>query len=77
MTPMSKADVDTVVAETLFVEPDELTPTTDLADLGLESIRLHSLVEIFRSRGSEVSFTDLAEDLHLSHWYLVLTENRP
>ncbi|MBY4208171.1 hypothetical protein CH298_21640 [Rhodococcoides fascians] len=73
-TPPCRADVNAAIADVLFVDPNELTSSTDLADLGLESIRLHSLIEHFRSAGADVTFAELAEDLHLAHWYRVLTD---
>lgn len=47
----------------------------NLLDWGLDSIRLMSLVEIWRRRGAEVSFTDLAEQPTLSAWTQLLSRN--
>lgn len=46
----------------------------NLLDWGLDSIRLMSLVETWRRRGAEVSFTDLAERPTLSAWTQLLSQ---
>ncbi len=57
------------VAELLDLEAEELSDTDDLFDLGLDSIRLMSLVESWRQNGLEVNFIRLAEKGNLSAWW--------
>lgn len=49
------------LAALLEVEPGSFGDDDDLFDLGLDSIRLMSLVEQLRALGAEVAFVDLAE----------------
>ncbi|MFI9531895.1 phosphopantetheine-binding protein [Nocardia fusca] len=57
------------LAEVLFVEPAELTADTDLADLGLDSLRLTTLVEGWRDTGARIGFAELAEEPVLGAWF--------
>ncbi|RSM79774.1 acyl carrier protein [Amycolatopsis sp. WAC 01375] len=62
------------VAELLGCDPAELTPDTDLTDLGLDSMRIMGLVEQWRTEGADtLEFADLAEQPTLGHWTRVLT----
>lgn len=56
------------VAALLGQAPETLGNEDDLLDLGLDSIRLMSLVEQWRARGMEVEFVDLAERPTLTAW---------
>gem|GEM_PF-201552 len=51
-TVLSKKRVVSDIAELLDVAPEELTDDTNLLDAGLDSIRLMSLVEKWRTAGS-------------------------
>ncbi|MFF0817414.1 phosphopantetheine-binding protein [Rhodococcus sp. NPDC003318] len=50
----------------------ELTEDTNLLDLGLDSVRLMSLVERWRAEGAVVDFVDLASDPQLGAWFEVV-----
>ena len=50
----------------LELAPEEIADDADLFDLGLDSIRLMTLVEELRAGGAEVTFADLAERRSLS-----------
>lgn len=66
---------DQVVADlaaTLDLPADELTEDANLLDLGLDSVRLMSLVERWRSNGAVIDFVDLASDPELGAWFEVL-----
>lgn len=64
------------LVELLGCEPAELTPETDLTDLGLDSMRIMGLVEQWRAAGAtELEFADLAEQPRLDHWTKLLTGN--
>lgn len=57
------------VADILYVEPSELDSSADLLDQGMDSVRIMSLVERWRSSGvTEIDFIALAEDQRLDQW---------
>lgn len=57
------------IAELLFAEPAELTAETDLAELGLDSLRLTTLVDRWRGAGARIGFAELAEEPVLGAWF--------
>ncbi|MFD0204165.1 MULTISPECIES: phosphopantetheine-binding protein [Saccharothrix] len=62
------------VADLLGVDPAEVDPTGDLLDLGLDSMRIMSLVERWRAAGATgLEFADLAEDPRLERWTELVT----
>uniref|UniRef100_A0AAU2JK84 Phosphopantetheine-binding protein n=1 Tax=Streptomyces sp. NBC_00049 TaxID=2903617 RepID=A0AAU2JK84_9ACTN len=61
------------VADMLYTEPSEVSLEEDLLDQGLDSIRLMSLVEKWRTEGATVTFVDLAERPTLRQWADLLT----
>ncbi|EME20384.1 phosphopantetheine-binding protein [Rhodococcus triatomae] len=65
----------TDLAAMLELPTDELTDESSLLDLGLDSVRLMSLVERWRSEGAVVDFVDLASDPRLGAWFEVLDAN--
>ncbi|GAB3843003.1 phosphopantetheine-binding protein [Nesterenkonia populi] len=57
------------VAELLYADPGQLEPSMDLADQGMDSVRIMQLVERWRSAGAEgVDFIILAQDQRLEAW---------
>ncbi|RKT55495.1 phosphopantetheine-binding protein [Saccharothrix australiensis] len=61
------------VAELLGCDPADLAPDADLQDLGLDSMRIMSLVERWRAAGATgLEFADLAEQPSLGHWTALL-----
>lgn len=71
--PMSLQEVQKQVAELLQEDPVHLSVDEDLIHRGLDSIRIMSLVEKWRSSGAEVTFVDLAERPTLSEWWSLLS----
>ncbi|GGO38180.1 phosphopantetheine-binding protein [Streptomyces lasiicapitis] len=62
------------VAELLGCDPAEIAPDDNLFDLGLDSVRIMTLVERWRSGGAaDLEFPDLAEQPELAHWTALLT----
>ncbi|MGP2441824.1 phosphopantetheine-binding protein [Streptomyces sp. JW3] len=62
------------VAELLGCAPDDLAPDENLRDLGLDSVRLMTLVERWRAGGAAgLELPDLAERPELAHWTALLT----
>jgi aryl carrier-like protein len=65
------------VAALLACDPAELTPETNLIDFGLDSMRIMSLVEQWRTAGAaNLEFADLAEQPTLGHWTKLLAGSR-
>lgn len=66
---MTETKIITDVAESLGVAPDTLTPDTNLADAGLDSLRLIMLVEKWRAEGVTVDFQDIFTRATLAEWF--------
>ncbi|MFF7404291.1 phosphopantetheine-binding protein [Streptomyces murinus] len=65
------------VADLLGCAPSEIAPDDDLRDLGLDSVRLMTLVERWRADGAaELELPDLAERPELAHWQTLLTREQ-
>ncbi|GGZ61343.1 hypothetical protein GCM10010387_63610 [Streptomyces inusitatus] len=56
------------VAEMLYVETEDVDVAENLLDQGLDSIRLMTLVENWRTDGARISFVELAERPTLKEW---------
>ncbi|PXX69338.1 aryl carrier-like protein [Nocardia tenerifensis] len=70
---IGRRDVIADVAAALGVAPEEVPEDADLTDAGLDSVRLMSLVEKWRSAGAEqADFATLAAEPVLSAWLDVL-----
>jgi aryl carrier-like protein len=67
-SPLSAEQIRADVAELLGIGPAELAADADLFDLGLDSMRIMSLVERWRAAGATVEFADLAEQPQLGLW---------
>ncbi|WP_446223081.1 phosphopantetheine-binding protein [Nocardia sp. IBHARD005] len=67
--PLTRAQLVEDLIEVLFVDPAELTEDTDLTDLGLDSLRLNTLLERWRATGARIGFADLAEQPVLGVWF--------
>ena len=66
---MTETKIITDVAESLGVAPDTLTPDTNLADAGLDSLRLIMLVEKWRAGGLTMDFQDILTRATLAEWF--------
>lgn len=72
-TSLSEEQIVVDIAGALGMAPAEVTHDLDLLDAGLDSIRLMSLVEKWRSAGSaHVDFPVLASDPVVGTWIEVL-----
>ncbi|NTX58096.1 isochorismatase family protein [Myxococcus sp. CA039A] len=69
---LSHHQVRADVAELLQQSVMEVNEDANLLEQGLDSIRLMSLVERWRSAGAEVTFVELAERPTLTEWYVLL-----
>lgn len=71
-TALTRAQMISDLAEVLDLPVDEFTEDVSLLDLGLDSVRLMSLVERWRFEGAEIDFVDLASDPELGAWFEVI-----
>jgi len=70
---LDRERIRTDVADVLGVAPARLGADDLLADHGLDSIRVLSLVERWQRAGVEVSFVDLVEAGTLADWWRLLS----
>lgn len=68
MSDSIRAELTGKVAELLGVAPAAVNPTEELADHGLDSVRMMEVLEWARSRGRDADFADLLEDSTLDAW---------
>ncbi|MCC5466788.1 isochorismatase [Pelosinus baikalensis] len=61
------------VAELLGESSSDIDDNEDLIDRGLDSIRIMSLVETWRSKGADVTFVKLAAGPTISAWWNLLS----
>ncbi len=62
------------VAAILELPVSEVTADDDLLDLGMDSVRLMTLVQRWKDRGVLVEFADLAERTELGAWIELVAE---
>lgn len=74
--PASLDDLRQRVAQLLQMPPSDLRDDDDLLLMGLDSIRLMSLVESLRQAGAGIEFVDLAERPTLGEWWDLLATLR-
>lgn len=65
------------IAALLNIDPSQLQDDDNLLDWGLDSIRIMSLVERWRSAGIDLNFMALAENPSLDAWWARLTDQEP
>lgn len=71
-TAFTRERIISDLAEVLDLPADELTEDVSLIDLGLDSVRLMSLVERWRFEGAAIDFVDLASDPQVGAWLEVM-----
>ncbi|MEV6599794.1 phosphopantetheine-binding protein [Actinoplanes sp. NPDC051346] len=74
--PSSAAALQAQIAEVLGEPADSFGPDDDLLDVGLDSIRLMTLVERWRAGGLRVGFIDLAEQPTVNGWWSLMTSQK-
>ncbi|MET9108951.1 phosphopantetheine-binding protein [Streptomyces zhihengii] len=73
-TPLTSDRVRADVAELLGCDPGSIAPGDNLLDLGLDSMRIMTLVERWRADGAPaLEFPDLAEQPELGRWTELVT----
>ncbi|MFP2924911.1 isochorismatase family protein [Pyxidicoccus sp. 3LG] len=71
--PLGRQRIREEVAELLQMSAAELRDDENLLERGLDSIRIMTLVERWRSAGAELTFVDLAERPTLTEWFALLS----
>lgn len=56
------------VAKALYTSPEEIGLNDNLADMGLDSMRIMTLVTEWQEQGMELDFLTFAEDVTLAAW---------
>jgi len=64
------------IAEVLGESIESIVAGEDLVDLGLDSIRVMSLVERWSVAGTRITFEDLAEPAELQQWWTRVSRRR-
>ncbi|MER8098658.1 phosphopantetheine-binding protein [Kitasatospora sp. NPDC094016] len=64
--------IRTEVADLLGEDPADVPLDENLADWGMDSVRLMALVERWRAEGAEVAFVQLAERPAVEAWAALL-----
>ncbi|KXP11418.1 acyl carrier protein [Tsukamurella pulmonis] len=68
-SPLTHERVRADVAELLQVPPQSIADDDNLFDLGLDSVRVMTLIQRWRDAGAaDIEFPDLAEQPELAHW---------
>jgi aryl carrier-like protein len=74
--PLTLDTFRTDLAEYLHQEPDDVDLHENPLDAGLDSLRITTLAERWRSAGVDVSFVDLAERTSFAQWWQLLSERQ-
>ncbi|KWW13001.1 MULTISPECIES: isochorismatase [Peribacillus] len=64
------------IADLLGESPSDIGDHEDLVDIGMDSIRMMSLVEILRGKGAEINFMQMAEKPTLAAWWELLSSQK-
>ncbi|WP_375591672.1 isochorismatase family protein [Chitiniphilus eburneus] len=76
MLPADLAAMREEVAALIEIPSSEILPDDNLLDFGLDSVRLITLVERWKSAGASIDFTAYAEQPMLSNWWVLMNESR-
>ncbi|MBK3496762.1 isochorismatase [Viridibacillus sp. YIM B01967] len=64
------------IADLLGESPSDIGDNENLVDIGIDSIRMMSLVEILRGKGAEINFMQLAEKPTIAAWWELLSSQK-
>lgn len=70
--PLSLDELRQDIADCLMIPVSDIDPDENLMYLGLDSIRVMSLLEKWRARGAQITFVELAESLTLAQWWALI-----
>lgn len=68
----TKIDIASLVGEILAIPSSDIQPTDNLADWGLDSIRLMTIADTLKTAGSTLDFLALAQRPTLAEWQAML-----
>lgn len=74
--PLTSAAFRADLAEFLHQQPDEVDLDESPLDAGLDSLRIATLAERWRTAGAQVSFVELAERTSFRDWWQLLSERQ-
>lgn len=64
------------IAELLGESPSDIGDNEDLVNIGMDSIRMMTLVEILRGKGAEINFMQMAEKPTIAAWWELLSSQK-
>lgn len=64
------------LAEYLYLQPHEVDLDDNPLDAGLDSLRIATLMEGWRSTGVDITFVELAECTSFAQWWQLLSARR-
>ncbi|ANT61954.1 MULTISPECIES: phosphopantetheine-binding protein [Roseobacteraceae] len=73
---LSKDKMRADIAEALEIAPEEITDEANLFDLGLDSMRLMSLVMTWQDEGEEGDLSEIWEHQTFGAWWGVVAAQR-
>ncbi|MFN2744572.1 MULTISPECIES: isochorismatase family protein [Bacillus] len=73
---LTKQKIREQIAALLYESPDDITDNENLIFRGLDSVRMMSLAERWRSNGAEVTFVELAEEPTIENWWRLLSSSK-
>jgi aryl carrier-like protein len=74
---LSLPDFRADLAEFLHQQPDEVDLDENPVYAGLDSLRILTLAERWKSAGVQVSFLELAERTSFAQWWQLLSDRQP
>lgn len=72
LTPFNLESMTRDVAASLMMLASDIHASDNLLDLGMDSIRLMTLLEKWRAQGAKVDFVELAEAATLGEWWTII-----
>lgn len=77
LCPFNLQSMTRDVATILMMPASDIHASDNLLDLGLDSIRLMTLLEKWRAQGAKVDFVELAEAATLGEWWAIIEAKSP
>ncbi|ASD65702.1 MULTISPECIES: isochorismatase family protein [Pseudoalteromonas] len=74
---LSLDSMQEAIAALLCIDVEEVDPEENLLYLGLDSIRVMTLIDQWRAQGIDITLAELAESTTLNEWYEILVGKAP
>lgn len=74
---LSLGSMQEAIAALLCIDVEEVDPEENLLYLGLDSIRVMTLIDQWRAQGIDITLAELAESTTLNEWYEILVGKAP